>query len=131
MRKKTRVVEYKETRPFHPMPKKLGDALKRIRQEHNYTTMKLAKELNYSQSYISGMENGHSQPCLPYLMAFAKHFNLNEKQLLLLAGILPPQFLTYIVSYPEEAHQFLESRAAFYKIPEYPESMDYTRKEKS
>lgn len=112
---------------FHPELPKLGDVLRVTRKEHDFTAVELGEKLGYSQSYISGMENGHSQPCVPFLNAFAKFYNINEKQLFLLAGLLPPQYQTYVAAHSEEVHSFLEERVKYHNIPEAPMSIDYTR----
>lgn len=131
MKKRTRVMPYDGERPFHPELPKLGETLRTVRQSKKYTAIQLSKKLGYSQSYISGMENGHAQPCIPYLTAFAKFFNLNEKQLFLMAGMLPPQYQTYIAAYPEETYKFFEEGTRLNSIPANPNTIDYTRLKKS
>ena len=129
-KKRTRVLSFSGEGKFHPVTPRLGEQLRRIRKEQGLTTTALAQSLKYSQSYVSGMETGHAKPCVAYLTIFAKFFNVDDKQLLLLAGILPPQYQAYIASYPEEAYVFFESKTKQYQISETPDTVDFSRLEK-
>ena len=129
-RKRTRVLSFSGEGKFHPLTPRLGDQLRRIRKEQGLTTTALARSLKYSQSYVSGMETGHAKPCVAYLGVFAKFFNVDDKQLFLLAGILPPQYQAYIALYPEEAFVFFEGKTKQYQISEAPDTVDFSRLEK-
>lgn len=67
---------------------KLGDKLKTIRTENNFSMEELKNILNYkydlniSKSMISRWENNKSEPLNTYLSAYAREFNLDMNDLL-------------------------------------------------
>lgn len=56
---------------------KIGNNLRKIRKENNYTLELLAEKLNTSISVLSRYENGKTLIITPFVLAYAKLFNLS------------------------------------------------------
>ena len=66
-------------RPFGPL-------LKELRLSRSLTLERVAKAVRGRQGYMSGIENGRVRPPSPkYIARFARFFNIDEKDLVLLA----------------------------------------------
>ncbi|WP_429971658.1 helix-turn-helix transcriptional regulator [Fructilactobacillus sp. Tb1] len=46
----------------------VGNQLKKLRQEHDYTQLQLAEKLNVSRKTVSSWENGRNLPGIPILI---------------------------------------------------------------
>lgn len=62
--------------------KGLGERIKYLRIEHNYTQPQLAKKIGVSNAVISFWENDLNEPKATYLKALAKCFNVSSDYLL-------------------------------------------------
>ena len=62
-----------------------NEALKLVRQFHRLNLTETANRLGISKSYLSLIENGHKQPTLELVEAYAKVFNMPVSQLMLFA----------------------------------------------
>lgn len=66
----------------------IGETLKYLRVFNDYTMIKLARELDLSQSYISEIENGKKQPTLQVIDKYAKLFDIKPSTILLFSEAL-------------------------------------------
>ncbi len=66
----------------------IGEALRYLRVFNDYTTLKLAKEIKLSQSYISEIENGKKQPTLQVIEKYAELFSIKPSTILLFSEAL-------------------------------------------
>ncbi len=56
--------------------------LKKLREKHNISQLKLAMELNLTQNSVSRYENGEREADYNTLIAFADYFNVSVDYLL-------------------------------------------------
>ncbi|MBX7267540.1 helix-turn-helix transcriptional regulator [Micromonospora sp. Llam7] len=60
--------------------RRLAAELLRLREEHGYSTQRLAKEINVPRQRISQLQNGHLRPDLDEIMRILKLFNVGERR---------------------------------------------------
>lgn len=61
---------------------KIGDIIKKYRNEKGFTQKSLAEKANISRSYLADLENNRYNPSLDVLKAIAKALNVNSSMLL-------------------------------------------------
>lgn len=92
---------------------KLGERLRLIRKEHNYTLKILSEHAELSVPYLSDMERGVVNPSVDTLQKVAKAYNITVKELI--SGVDELGESTNI-NYPEEFQSFLREYEATYNI---------------
>src|SRR5437762_2027825 len=61
---------------------RFGNRLRRLRLKHGWTQVEMAEKLGIDRSYISDMERGKKNVCLPTLEIIAKGVGLTISQVL-------------------------------------------------
>jgi transcriptional regulator with XRE-family HTH domain len=61
---------------------RFGRRLQKLRKERGWTQVQMADALGIDRSYISDMERGKKNVCLPTLEVFAQGFGISIAQLL-------------------------------------------------
>lgn len=74
-------------RSRRPLPKRLGEKLRRIRASMNLTLEQIIERLDYKSSplhptNISSMERGEREPSLPLLLAYARLIGISTDVLI-------------------------------------------------
>ena len=62
--------------------KRFGRRLRKIRRARAWTQIDLAVHAGLQRSFISRLENGHTEPCLRTLETFADAFEISISQLM-------------------------------------------------
>ncbi|MBI3895197.1 MAG: helix-turn-helix transcriptional regulator [Acidobacteria bacterium] len=62
--------------------RRFGRRLRALRRKHGWTQLELAERLGIDRSYISDMERGKKNVCLPTLEILAKGFGLTISRVL-------------------------------------------------
>ena len=91
----------------------LGERLRLIRKEHNYTLKVLSELANLSVPYLSDMERGVVNPSVDTLQKVAKAYNITVKELISDVEELGESSNT---NYPDEFQSFLKEYESTYKI---------------
>jgi len=73
----TRIYEFL---PISDMYVKIGSALKRVRDDHKLTKVKLAKVLNCRRDAIHDYETGRAKIPIAQLLLFIEYFDLDANQ---------------------------------------------------
>ena len=60
---------------------RFGERLRELRKLRGWTQVRLAEELGIDRSYISDMENGKKNVCLPTMEVIAQGFEISLAQL--------------------------------------------------
>jgi HTH-type transcriptional regulator, competence development regulator len=70
-----------------------GELIRQARKAQKYSQRELAKLLQIDFTYLSKLENNRADyaPKEDVIRGLAKHLNLNEEQLIFLAGRIPQQ----------------------------------------
>jgi transcriptional regulator with XRE-family HTH domain len=61
---------------------RFGDRLRQFRQEHGWTQVVMAEKVGIDRSYISDMERGKKNVCLPTLEVLAQAFGVTISKFL-------------------------------------------------
>ena len=70
-----------ESRPFHRELLKLGQGIKRLRQEQNLTQEELAQRAQMNTSYLAKIERGMVNTSVRYLIKIARGLKINPSEL--------------------------------------------------
>lgn len=62
--------------------KKLGENIRRIREEKQMLQIDLCRKLNVDRAYISNIENGKSNPTLSSIERIAKALDVSVEELM-------------------------------------------------
>lgn len=62
--------------------KQLGDSIKLLRKNNNYSQLELAKLINSSQASVNKWEHGISDPSSFYILALSKVFKISTDDLI-------------------------------------------------
>ena len=76
--------------------------LRSLRTKNHIGIKALAKELGISYTYISHIERGKAKPSDDLIKKLASYFSVNEEDLLLSAGRLPPDVEKLLYQHPKE-----------------------------
>lgn len=68
---------------FYPYRKKLGDRIKKLRKDHDYTQETFAMDVvKMNVSYLAKIENGYINTSLRYLIRIANGFKIKVRDLI-------------------------------------------------
>lgn len=75
------------------MEQSFGQLIRQARKEKGYTQRKLAELIQLDFTYLSKLENGrsHYAPKEGAIRSLARHLDLDEEELIFLAGRIPQQ----------------------------------------
>lgn len=68
--------------PSSNITERFGERLRSLREKAGWTQVMMAEKVGIDRSYISDMERGKKNACLPTLEALAQAFGLSISQLL-------------------------------------------------
>ena len=92
--------------------------LRELRLDKKVGIKSLARQLGISYTYISHIERGKAKPSDDLIKKLALFFAVDEEELLLSAGRLPPDVEKILYEHPQEAVMLLrESFGHYTKIP--------------
>ncbi len=57
--------------------KRLGNRVRKIRQERGWTQLRLAEAAGMSKTYVCDLENGRKEPCLGSIQILAHTFEMS------------------------------------------------------
>ncbi|MFP4007356.1 MAG: helix-turn-helix domain-containing protein [Spirulinaceae cyanobacterium] len=75
------------------MNKKFGDLIRQARKDKGYSQRELAKQIGLDFTYLSKLENDRADyaPKEDVIRAIARNLNLDQEELIFLAGRIPQQ----------------------------------------
>ena len=99
------------------MVKSFGKLIKTARKDKGYSQRELAKHLGVDFTYLSKLENDRADyaPKEEVIRGLARNLNLNEEELIFLAGRIPQQYEAILKQNPKEM------QALFRRMQENPE----------
>ena len=92
------------------MNKNFGRILKDLRKKRGLSIKRLSSQLDVNYSYISKLENNHSNPSKGFIFKIAQLFDYDKEELLLRAGKVPDDILSILTDNPKEAADFLRKK---------------------
>lgn len=86
------------------MGKSFGKLIKTARKDKGYSQRELAKHLGVDFTYLSKLENDRADyaPKEEVIRGLARNLNLNEEELIFLAGRIPQQYEEILKQNPKE-----------------------------
>jgi len=92
------------------MNKNFGHILKDLRKKKGLSIKRLSSQLDVNYSYISKLENNHSNPSEDFILKIAQLFDYDKEELMLRAGKVPDDILAILTDNPKEAADFLRKK---------------------
>ncbi len=92
------------------MDKNFGQVLKELRKRKGLSIKRLSSHLDVNYSYISKLENNHTNPSEAFIFKIAEVFDYDREELLLRAGKVPNDLLEILINNPKEAADFLRKK---------------------
>ena len=92
------------------MDKNFGHILKELRKKRGLSIKRLSSHLDVNYSYISKLENNHSNPSEEFVFKIADLFSYDQEELMLRAGKVPNDLLEILINNPKEAADFLRKK---------------------